>query len=107
MIKAINIIKMENDYFQEQEYLKAKKKIKEIKAFYMHLGVNIFSIIIIITVNLLFSPGYHWFWFAVIGIVIAQLIHGLAVFGLPGFKLGKEWEERKIKEIMKQNESNR
>ncbi|MGB1042568.1 MAG: 2TM domain-containing protein [Tenacibaculum sp.] len=98
---------MKGDFLEEKEYLKAKKKVKQIKAFYMHLIVNIFSIIIIVTVNLMFSPHYHWFWFAVMGIVVGQIIHGLAVFGIPGFNLGKDWEEKKIKQILEENGKNR
>lgn len=96
---------MDNSFRQEQSYIKAKKKVKGIKAFYIHLVVNIFSIAIIVTVNLLFSPQFHWFWFAVIGIAIAQLIHGLAAFDFPNFGLGKEWEEKKIKELMKNKDN--
>ncbi len=92
---------MERLYKEEERYLKAKKKVKEIKGFYIHLFVNIFSIAIIVTVNLTFSPGYHWFWFAVIGIVVAQLIHAIVVFGLP-FGFNKDWQEKKIKELMQQ-----
>ncbi|CAM1347017.1 2TM domain-containing protein [Tenacibaculum insulae] len=98
---------MESVYKEENEYILAKKRVKEIKAFYMHLAVNIFSIITIVSVNLIFSPHYHWFWYAVLGIVIAQLIHGIVVFGFPGFGFDKNWEERKINEILEKNGKNR
>jgi hypothetical protein len=93
----------QEEYQKEQRYLKAKKKVKDIRGFYVHLVVNIASIIIIVTVNLLFSPGFHWFWFAVIGIVIAQLIHAVVVFGFPGFGFGKDWENEKIRELMEED----
>ncbi|NVK53895.1 MAG: 2TM domain-containing protein [Flavobacteriaceae bacterium] len=95
---------MENSYEQEQRYLKAKKRVKEIRGFYIHLVINIVSILIIVIVNLLFSPGYHWFWFAVIGIVIAQLIHALLVFGFPQIGFGKDWENKKIEELLSKEE---
>lgn len=95
---------LQENFTQEQKYLKAKKRIKDIRGFYIHLVVNIASIIIIVTVNLMFSPGFHWFWFAVIGIVIAQLIHGVVVFGFPNFGFGKDWENKKIQELMNENE---
>ena len=94
---------MEKNLTEEQRYLKAKKKLKEIKGFYIHLTINIFSIILIVTVNLLFSPGYHWFWYAVFGIVVVQLIHGIVAFGFPKYGFNKEWEEKKIKELMNQD----
>lgn len=91
---------MHNNLTKKQSYLKAQKKIKDIKGFYIHLVVNIFSIAIIVTVNLLFSPGYHWFWYAVFGIIVAQLIHAVVVFGFPNYGFNKNWEEKKIKELM-------
>lgn len=93
----------QEEYQQEQRYLKAKKRVKDIRGFYVHLVVNIASIIIIVTVNLMFSPGFHWFWFAVIGIVIAQLIHAVVVFGFPQFGLGKDWENEKIRKLMEED----
>ena len=95
---------MEKQRTKEERYLKAKKRVKDIKGFYIHLAINVFSIVIIVTVNLLFSPGFHWFWFAVFGIVISQLIHLVVVFGFPQFGLDRDWEAKKIEEIMNKNE---
>lgn len=99
-----NKVIMEKKYTKEERYLKAKKRVKDIKGFYIHLAINILSIIIIVTVNLMFSPGYHWFWYAVFGIVIAQLIHAVVVFGFPKYGLGKDWENKKIEEIMNKDQ---
>ena len=49
-MKIINIIKMEKNYIEEQEFIKAKKKVKQIKDFYIHIIVMVFSLPIIITV---------------------------------------------------------
>ncbi|QTE23515.1 2TM domain-containing protein [Polaribacter cellanae] len=98
---------MEDKYLQEQEYLKAKKKVKEIKDFYMHLVVMIFALPIVITVNLLFVPNFHFFWLAAFGMLFSVAIHWVQVFGFSKFGLGNNWEEKKIKQIMKENEKNR
>ncbi|MEQ6122781.1 2TM domain-containing protein [Pseudotenacibaculum sp. MALMAid0570] len=87
------------NYIQEEHYLNAKKRIKEIKAFYVHLIVNLVSIPIIVAVNLVFSPGFHWFWFAVVGIALATFFHWLGVFGLNNKRI-RQWEDKKIKELM-------
>ena len=89
---------MEDVFFEEKEYLKAKKKVKEIKAFYIHLAVFLINTPIIIAVNLIFSPSFHWFWFSVLGWGLGLGIHGLVVFSDKFF--GKDWEEKKIKELM-------
>ena len=97
---------MESNFTQEQQYSEAKKRMKEIKGFYVHLIVNVFSAIIIIIVNLMFVPGFHFFWLALGGMLIATFIHWLVVFGISSFSLGKDWEEKKIREIMDQNNKN-
>jgi len=100
---------MENKYIEEQRYLKAKKRVKNIKGFYGHfisyILVNIFlSIMIIIGIT---SNG-HSFSEAItnFGVYSTWLFWGIGVFfhwlGVFGFKnlISKDWEERKIKELM-------
>ena len=91
---------MERDYTQEEKYIKAKKKIQEIKGFYAHLVVTILVVPFLIFINLTFVPEFHWFWFAVGGMTIGLVIHWFTVFGYNILGLGKDWEERKIREIM-------
>lgn len=91
---------MNTDYTKEHQYLKATKKVKEIKAFYIQLFLYCTITPIIIAVNLVFSPGYHWFWFSVLGWGIGVFFHWFAVFGLTKLGFSKDWEEKKIKEIM-------
>ena len=88
-------------YIQEQYFLKAKKQTKEIKGFYIHLFVNMFSLAIIIWVNLKFVSNFHFFWFVLVGMFIAMFFHWLGVFGFDFLGLGKKWEQRKIKELIK------
>ncbi|WKD86816.1 hypothetical protein KCTC32516_02196 [Polaribacter huanghezhanensis] len=91
---------MEQSFIEEQRYLKAKKRVKDIKGFYIHLVIEIVSLIIIVTVNLVFSPGYHWFWFAAPGIVFVVILHWFLVFGPSKIGYGKDWEAKKIQELM-------
>ena len=53
--------------------------------------------------NLKFEPNFHWFWFSVIGWGSGLFIHWLTVFGLRLLGIGKNWEEKKIKEFMNEN----
>ena len=84
----------------DEKYKEAKKRVKELKDFYRNLltyvGVNILLIII----NLLTSPGSLWFYWVTIFWGIAIVLHASKVFILKGKFLGKEWEEKKIKEMM-------
>ncbi|NVJ88873.1 MAG: 2TM domain-containing protein [Flavobacteriaceae bacterium] len=94
---------MESEFLEEQRYLKAKKRVKDIKGFYVHLFVYLITIPIIIYVNLVFVPGFHWFWFSVLGWGVGILFHWLGVFGFNKLGLGKEWEELKISGYMNDN----
>ncbi|WP_439131266.1 2TM domain-containing protein [Polaribacter sp.] len=98
-----NITDDNNKYIQEQYYLKAKKQAEEIKGFYVHLIVYVFSFPLIVFVNLKFVPGFHFFWFALGGMLIALFFHWLGVFGFEVLGLGKKWEDRKMKQFMNNN----
>ena len=99
-----------NKYAKENKYLKAKKKVEAIKGFYWHLAVYIIVngfITVSKTINniangeslsdSLFDIGTFFVW---VPWGIGLLIHGLVVFEIFSFLLGKDWEERKIKELM-------
>lgn len=95
-----NIKKMENYNVENEKYLRAKKRVKAIKGFYIHalvyLLVNLFLAFFSFQKNGEFNFGNFWgmgFW----GIGLA--VHGASVF-LPDFILGKNWEEKKIRELM-------
>ena len=96
---------MEREYTEEQKYVQAKKRVKKIKGFYTHLTIYCIVIPIIIFANLNFEPHFHWFWFSVIGWGTGLFCHWLNVFGFAIIGLGKNWEDRKIKEIMKEDEN--
>lgn len=83
-------------------YQKAKKKARIIRDFYINLSLYCFFIPVIIAINLIFVPEYHWFWFSILGWGIGLTIHGLTAFDVFPF-LNSSWEERKIQEFMKED----
>lgn len=100
---------MKQDFSEEQKYLQAKKRVDELKGYYWHLAtyliVNVFISASKISRNLnngeTFEQAFFDFntfglWF-VWGIGLA--FHTFKTFGFHFF-LGKNWEERKIKEFM-------
>jgi len=94
---------MKNNFLEEQAYKSVKKRVKKIKGFYVHLSIYCFVIPILIFANLKFDPHFHWFWFSLLGWGIGLLSHWLHVFGFDKIGLSKDWEERKIREIMEEN----
>jgi len=94
---------MKKEYSQEQLYIKAQQKVKEIKGFYSHFLVTVLVIPFLIFINLEFVPDFHWFWFPIIGMTLGLFFHWLGVFGFERLGFGKNWEEKKIEEIMRKN----
>ncbi|EAR12068.1 hypothetical protein PI23P_12062 [Polaribacter irgensii 23-P] len=90
---------------EEQRYIQAKKRMERIKGFYKHLTVYCFVVSILIFINLKFEPHFHWFWFSPIGWGIGLFIHWLNIFSFNYLSIGKNWEDRKIKEIMNANKN--
>jgi hypothetical protein len=103
---------MDSKNNKEAQYLRAKKRITELKEFYIHFGVyivvNIFlsvaQIVDGITEDKSFTEifsdmGIYGVWL-MWGIGVG--IHALKVFGTNVF-LGQNWEEKKMKELMEQN----
>lgn len=88
---------MEPD-FEEQSYLRAKKRIKELKSFYDHVASYVIVIPVLAVINTYYTGGEHWYTYTAYGWGIGLAIHGIVTF-LPSF-LGKDWEERKLKEIL-------
>ena len=104
MINIKNFSNMENSNLEGQKYIRAKKRVKAIKGFYVHLTVYIAVNAFLIISRSFSGGGWEVFWewqsyntalFWGIGIVF----HALNVFGM-GLLLGEDWEEKKIKEIM-------
>lgn len=84
----------------QSEYTQAMRRVRLIKAFYIHLFIYAIVNAGLFLINILTSPDQLWFYFPLLGWGIGLVVHGLSVFGIGGM-LGPEWEQKKIKEIMK------
>jgi len=90
----------------DEKYEEAKKRVKELRDFYRNLLTYVGVNIVLIIINLITSPGTLWFYWVTVFWGMAILLHASKVFILKGKFLGKEWEEKKIKEMMgKENNS--
>ena len=85
---------MDND----QKYLRAKRIVKSIKGFYLHLLVFVLVMTFLVVINAV-SGGRWWVQWLLIGWGFGVAAHAASVFG-PGGWLGPDWEARKIKQIM-------
>lgn len=98
---------MEDNLYNQQHYNKAKRQVKKLKDFYVHLAVylviNAFILIVhyqglhqgesLFTFNRL-STAFFW--------GIGLVAHAASVF-IPNIIFGRNWEERKIKKLMDNN----
>ncbi len=91
---------------QNNNYLEAQKRVKKIKGFYVHIVffvvANLFLFILPFILNKQNNLNINivYWTFSNVGFWgLGLLIHGLSVFA-PIFFFGKEWEERKIKELI-------
>ena len=96
---------------EEIRYREAQKRVKRIKGFYTHAIIYIVINIMVFISNAREIPAGESIiqWRTLMTPItwgIGLLGHGLSVF-LPTFLLGKDWEERKIREFMEKEKSTR
>lgn len=77
----------------------ARKRVEDIKGFYVHVGVYVIVNAALITINLLTNPDHLWFFWPLIGWGIGLAIHGFTLL-TEGRLLGPEWEEREMQKIL-------
>ncbi|MDC8003550.1 2TM domain-containing protein [Aureisphaera galaxeae] len=88
----------QDTYISAKKYDRAKKKVEELKGFYIHFGIYCIMVPVFIYLNVI-STGFPWALFPIIGWGAGVGGHAMEVFGYNPL-LGKNWEERKIKELM-------
>jgi hypothetical protein len=84
-----------NSTEERNKYLRAKKRVTEIKCFYFGLVAYLVVIPFLIFLNYRTSWEYQWFWWPIFGWGLGIIIQAFKTFGY-----GIDWEERKIREYM-------
>jgi uncharacterized integral membrane protein len=97
---------MEKNTLEQIRYEDAVKKVKKLKGFYTHALVYVVINIMVIIANVQNDePGESFFQFKTFMTAffwgIGLLAHAMGTF-IPYFILGKDWEERKINQLMEQ-----
>ena len=102
LTKQISIMETSNTYNENTSYLRAKERVEKLKGFYGNLASYCLVIPILIIINLNSPHKFQWFWFPMLGWGLGLTFHAFETFGF-----GKDWEEKKIQEIInKQNNTN-
>lgn len=99
LTKTIDVMNIQDDFISGKRYRSAKKQVEKLKAFYLHLGIYLVFIPVLIYLNFLSKVGFPWAIFPILGWGFGILGHASETFDYnPIF--GKNWEERKIQNIM-------
>jgi hypothetical protein len=101
LTKLISKMKSTNFTKEDMAYARAKKRVEQLKGFY----INLTSYCIVIPTSALINYntfwGFQWFWFPMLGWGMGLTFHAFGVFGYE-----KSWEERKIQELINRDNTN-
>jgi len=91
----------------ETKYIRAKERVEELKKFYGNLTSYIIVITGLAILNY-YTNGWRYMWFlwAALGWGLGVVFHAIGTFNLNPF-FGKDWEKRKINELMDKDENQR
>jgi len=84
---------------EENKYIKARDRVEKIKAFYSNVLSYVIIIPFLAILNYMTSWEHKWFIYPMLGWGIGVIFHYFEAFGRFPF-LGSNWEEKKIKELM-------
>ena len=101
LTKQVTFMENQTIYSENNAYFNAKQKVEELKGFYGSLISYCVVIPFLIFINFQYSSNFQWFWFPAFGWGIGLVIQALKVYGY-----NSNWEERKIQEILKNNNKN-
>lgn len=102
LTKKIEVMTTQAEYINEKRYERAKKRVDELKGFYIHMAIYLIMVPVFIFLNFK-TTSYPWAMFPIIGWGLGLSGHAMEVFGYNPF-LGKNWEERKIREMMRKDD---
>ncbi|MFK7060375.1 histidine kinase [Flavobacterium oreochromis] len=98
LTKQVAIMETQDIYNENLAFTKAKEKVEKLKSFYGNLISYCCIIPVLIFINSKTS-NFNWFWFPAISWGMGLFFKAIEVFGY-----GKNWEERKIQEILKRED---
>lgn len=98
---------MENimtDQDRESKYFRAKERVETLRKFYTSILSYIIFIGLLAVLNYWLDQWrYPWFLWAAFGWGLALIVKGVKVLGFNPI-LGKDWEKKKLDELMQDDE---
>lgn len=99
----LQIMNTSDTYISEKKYKLAKKRVEKLKGFYIHLTLYILMAPVFIYLNYISRAGFPWALFPIVGWGFGVMGHAAETFNYNPF-FGKDWEARKIRELMDKDE---
>jgi two-component system LytT family sensor kinase len=101
LTKQFTVMESTKNKDYDSAYLKAHRRVKEIKEFYGNITSYIIVMPFLVFINYYTYWGFKWFLFPLFGWGLGVAIHWFTIFGY-----GASWEEKKIREIMEKEKHN-
>ncbi len=99
----LQIMNTSETFISEKKYKLAKKRVEKLKGFYIHFTIYLMMVPVFIYLNYISQTGFPWALFPIVGWGIGVTSHASETFNYNPF-FGKNWEERKIRELMDKDE---
>jgi hypothetical protein len=94
---------MPDDRSEDRAYERARKRVEDLRGFYIHLAVYLVVNLGLFIINRMTSPGTNWFLWPLLGWGVALVLHGLSLlFEGPW---NQRWVERKTQQLMEKERS--
>nr|WP_321233331.1 histidine kinase [uncultured Psychroserpens sp.] len=108
LTKQVSIMKaIEPKSKFDDRYVRARKRVEEMKEFYYSLLSYCVVIPFLIFIWYRYTPHtIQWFWFPMLGWGMGLAFHAYKVYVNDGV-LGKSWEQRKIEKFMREEDEQR
>lgn len=103
--ESTKIMNTSQTYISEKKYKRAKERVEKLKGFYLHLAIYLLFVPVFIYLNHISRAGFPWAIFPIAGWGMGVVGHAAETFNYNPF-FGKDWEQRKIQELMEKEDAN-
>ncbi|HEY9602114.1 MAG TPA: 2TM domain-containing protein [Allocoleopsis sp.] len=83
-----------------ERYRRAKRRVAQLKAFYIHFLIYVGVMLLLIIIDILDGDNW-WFYWPLLGWGIGVAAHAVSVFGIASL-FDSRWEEKTLRELMNQ-----
>lgn len=98
LTKQVSVVGTQDTFLDDKRYQKAKERVEAVKGFYGNLIAYCIVIPCLAILNYN-TTSFPWVIFPILGWGFGLLTHGMEAFGYNPI-LGKNWEEKKLRELM-------